>query len=153
MSHHSIKSSESVGFDIQDQFDIHKKQSVVSATTASTAKAQKQVKVNQPSSPTNIIMSRQSKPYKELSQCSYDDYLKYNQTDFIKIGDYVWMDNELFYIIDKVKDTFVFANLETNKIIKKTYPFYYCKIDGNDPMNLIMTYKNIQEDKENYRKH
>lgn len=91
-------------------------------------------------------VSKHGKPYQELTHCSYDDYLKYEQTDFIKPNDFIWKDDNLYFIIDfnKKFNKFTMINLENNKIEKFIYPFYYCKIDGNDPNVLYNTYLNIK---------
>lgn len=87
-----------------------------------------------------------NKPFQELNHCSYDDYLKYNQHDFIKPNDFIWKDDNLYFIIDfnKKNNKFTMINLENNKIENFIYPFYYCKIDGNDPNILYNTYLNIK---------
>lgn len=90
--------------------------------------------------------SKNKKPYQELNHCSYDEYLKYNQQDFIKENDFIWKDDNLYFIIEFNKKTnnFKMVNLENNKIENFIYPFYYCKIDGNDPNVLYNTYLNIK---------
>lgn len=91
-------------------------------------------------------VSKYGKPYQELNHCSYDNYLKYNQNEFIKPNDYIWKEDELYFIIDfnKKENEFTMINLEDNTIHKFIYPFYYCKIDGNDPNVLYDTYLNIK---------
>jgi len=91
-------------------------------------------------------VSKYGKPYQQLNHCDYDDYLKYNQNEFIKPNDYIWKDNNLYFIIDfnKKENKFTMINLENNKINEFIYPFYYCKIDGNDPNILYNTYLNIK---------
>lgn len=92
-------------------------------------------------------VSKYEKPYQEFTHCSYDEYLKYDQNEFIKENDYIWKENELYFIINVNKKTneFTMINLKTNKILKDVYPFYYCKIDGNDPEVLLQCYLNCQK--------
>lgn len=99
---------------------------------------------------TNIKdVSKFNKPYQEESQCAYKEYLKYNQLDFIKENDYIWKEDHIYFIIDvnKSNNTFTMVNLENNNVEKYIYPFYYCKIDGNDPNVLIKTFININKNK------
>lgn len=91
-------------------------------------------------------VSKNNKPYQELNQCSYNEYLSYNQYEFIKENDYIWKDDNLYFILDFNKKTNIFTliNLETNQLSTVKYPFYYCKIDGNDPNVLYNYYINIK---------
>lgn len=89
-------------------------------------------------------VSRHTKPFQEISHCAYDEYLKYDQQEFIKENDYIWRNDNIYFILEVKNNIFSLINLETNKIEKEEYPFYYCKIDGNDPNVLYNMYINIK---------
>lgn len=90
-------------------------------------------------------VSKKNKPYKDESHCKYTEYLHYDQNEALKVNDYIWKDDNIYFILSIDNNTkFKLVNLETNEIITEEFPFYYCKIDGNDPTVLFNTYLNIR---------